>query len=243
MRGLIGYVEQPRCAGLAHLGEEIERVVGECVGGEEFAGRILALRLSRGQADHHARLPRVHRVAAHEAVEVIEAAYRRRHAVAHVPFADGGGMIAGGLEHLRDGDATGVERAAIAGEGFALVARAGETRAAIGGHEADAGLVRIQAGEQRSARRTTPRAVVELREAQPIGGERIEIRCADFTAVTSQVREAHVVGEDDEDVGFRARCGGDRRFQGEQSEAGQRDCEINHGKESWPLRKSHKSHE
>src|SRR5262249_4504808 len=75
-------------------------------------------------------------------------------------------------------------------------------------------LLRVKAGEQRGARGTAPRGVVKLREAQAIGRECIEARRGDFTAIASDVRKAHVVGENDDDVwsfGSKGRCGHEER--------------------------------
>ena len=62
--------------------------------------------------------------------------------------------------------------------------------------------MRVKSGEQRRARGTAARGVVELRELQPALGERIEIRRRNLRAVTAQIRPAHVIHEDDNDVGF-----------------------------------------
>jgi hypothetical protein len=40
-----------------------------------------------------------------------------------------------------------------------------------------------------------------LREPNSVGGKSIEIGCSNFTAVTAKVGKAHVIGEDDNDVG------------------------------------------
>src|SRR5690242_10853607 len=69
----------------------------------------------------------------------------------NVPFAAEIGLVLLLLQHLRDGDAALVE---VAGVAFGAVAV---------GEDADAGLVRMQASEQRSARRAAARGVVELR--------------------------------------------------------------------------------
>ena len=74
-------------------------------------------------------------------------------------------------------------------------------------HVADAGLVRIQSGQQRRARRATAAHVVKLREAQSARGEFVEIRRGDFRAVTTEVGKAEVIGEDNYDVRPRLRLG------------------------------------
>ena len=79
-----------------------------------------------------------------------------------------------------------------------------EARVAL--HQADAGLMGIQAREQRSARGTTPRRVVELREADAVFRQRVQTRRGDFRAVAANVRIAHIVGENDHDVRLLLRC-------------------------------------
>lgn len=111
---------------------------------KKFAGLVAALRAALGQALHHARLPRVHPVAAHEAVEIVEAALGRRFTVAHMPFSGGSRAIAGGLEHLRDGHAVRVQRPAITGERLTFVAGTGILCGLVGSHQPDARLMRIK---------------------------------------------------------------------------------------------------
>ena len=77
--------------------------------------------------------------------------------------------------------------------------------AAVLHHVADARLVRIQAGEQARPGRAAAGRVVELREPQAAGGQPVEVRRVDLAAVAADVREAHVVGEDDDDVRPAAR--------------------------------------
>ena len=98
------------------------------------------------------------------------------------------GAIAGGLEHFGEGHAAIVDRARIS------------ARAVVVGEDADARLVRMQAGQQRCARRAAARRVVELREAHAVRGQAVEVRRADLAAVAAEIREAHVVGEDQHDV-------------------------------------------
>ena len=128
-----------------------------------------------------------------------------------MPFAHRRRAVARGLQHLRDGHAVRIQRAAVAGEFLAPITRAGILRRAVGSHEPDARLVRIQPREQRRARRAAARAVVKLREPHPARRERVEIRRANLTAVAAEIRPPEIVGEDDEDVRF---CGCDRGQRG-----------------------------
>ena len=50
------------------------------------------------------------------------------------------------------------------------------------------------------ARRPAAGGVVELGEAEPVGGEAVEVRCGDLPAVASEVGIAEVVGEDEENI-------------------------------------------
>ena len=76
------------------------------------------------------------------------------------------------------------------------------------GQRVEADLLGVVAGEERGARGPAAGRVVELREAQAVGGERVEVRRGDFAAVAAGVGEAHVVGEEDQEVGrLRGRRG------------------------------------
>ena len=70
-----------------------------------------------------------------------------------------------------------------------------------------AGLVAVEPGQQRHPRRVALGRVVELREPQPVGRQRVEVRRLDLRAVTPQVGEAQVVGHDQHDVGSFGSCG------------------------------------
>jgi hypothetical protein len=69
----------------------------------------------------------------------------------------------------------------------------------------------IQPREQRRPRRAATGRVVKLREPQPVGGERIEIRRLDLAAVAAQIAEAHVISENDDDIGSTRFRGPQRR--------------------------------
>ena len=61
-------------------------------------------------------------------------------------------------------------------------------------------FLRVIAGQDRGARRPAAGGVVELREAHPLPGERVQVRRGDLAAVARRVGEAHVVGEDEQDI-------------------------------------------
>ena len=67
-------------------------------------------------------------------------------------------------------------------------------------HVSHARLVRVKPRQQARPRRAAPRRVVELGEAQPVRRQRIQVGRPHLPAVTSQVREPHVIRHDQENV-------------------------------------------
>lgn len=122
----------------------------------------------------------------------IKAALPRHHAevLTHMPLSGHRGEVAGGPQHLRDGHARVIEPALIARH--ALVLR----------HVPDAGLMRIQSGEQRGPSGAATAGVVELRKAQAVLRQSVEMRCGDLRTIAADVGKAHVINEDDDDVGL-----------------------------------------
>ena len=106
-----------------------------------------------------------------------------------VPFAGGIGAVAGGAKSLGEGDALVVEAAAVPG------------MAKVVHHVADACLMRVKAGEEGSARWATACGVVKLGEPEPVSGKGVEVGRFDLATEATDVREADVVAEDDDDVG------------------------------------------
>lgn len=91
-------------------------------------------------------------------------------------------------------------------------------------HVADASLMRIQPRQQAGPRRAASGGIVKLREPHTVLGEFIQVRGGDFTAVTAEVGEAHVVAEDDDHVrpfsdpfGEHGSAGGGERREGEKA--------------------------
>ena len=106
--------------------------------------------------------------------------------IAEVPFADGGGVVAGGFHHFGNGGAFGGEA------GFR------------GGVVCQAGAEVELAGHERGARGGAHGGAVELGEAGALRGEAVEVRSVEvFRAVTVEVDGALVVGVDEEDVRTR----------------------------------------
>ena len=93
-------------------------------------------------------------------------------------------------------------------------------RRALFVHVAHARLMRIQPAHERSARGAALRAIVEPRQPHAIRREGIERRRAHLAAITAEVRVAHVVHHDEEDV-WRRCCVGrgcERRKKREEDE-------------------------
>ena len=126
----------------------------------------------------------------------VKAATPRRDAevLADMPFACHGGEVTDGFEDFCDGDAGVIETARITGGALVI------------GHVADAGLMGVESGEEGGAGGAAAGGVVELGEAESASGEGVEVGGGDFGAVTAEISEAHVVDEDDNDVGFFGCC-------------------------------------
>ncbi len=114
-----------------------------------------------------------------------------------VPLAAHVGAVAGDAEDFGEGDRFAVERAAVA------------VVSAVVGHVADARLVGVEPREEGGAGRAAAGGVVELAEADAAGGEGVGGGGLDLAAVAADVRVAHVVAQDDDDVGAAGQVGGD----------------------------------
>src|SRR5579884_2719983 len=108
--------------------------------------------------------------------------------LADVPFADHGGEVTRATHHFAHGDAGVIETTAITWQVVVLC------------HVADARFMRIEAGEQRGAAGTATAGVVELGEPQAGRRELVEVRRRNFASVTTDIGEAHVINQDDNDV-------------------------------------------
>ena len=145
-------------------------------------------------------------LAAVEAVPTVEPASERPGAAwgahvdfvfgAQVPLADRVGGVAVGAQNFG-------QEAVLAGR-LAPVARkaGGEV-----GNPSHAAAVMVAAGEQAGAGRRAQRRGVEVGQADPVGGERVDDRCLDVRAVTTELRVPHVVEHDQDNVrGILGRC-------------------------------------
>ena len=99
------------------------------------------------------------------------------------------------------------------------------------GHPTDPGLVGMKPRQEAGPGRAAAGGIVELAEAEALLGQAVEGRRTDFVAVAADVREAHVVGHDQEDVGLfpgtleQARVGAHRQSEG----ACLQECSSIHG--------------
>jgi hypothetical protein len=66
--------------------------------------------------------------------------------------------------------------------------------------------MRMQAGQQRGSRGAAARRVVELRVAQSAERQAVEIGRFDLAAIAADIREAHVVVQDDQNVRAVGHC-------------------------------------
>ena len=114
----------------------------------------------------------------------------------HVPLAGDGGAVAGAGQRLGERHAGVVQVALVRG------------RAVVAGVEPDTGLRRVEAGQQRASRDGAPGVVVHAGEAPALGRDLVDVRRRDLRPPAAEVRVAHVVGKDHDDVG--AVADGDR---------------------------------
>ena len=146
--------------------------------------------------------------AAHGAEGAVKAPLEGR--VAPLPLADHHRPVAGRLEQLGD-------RRAPA-EVFGLV----PAIAAV------PDLLAVETGEERCPGGAADGVVVELGEAEAVGGERVDMGGADFAAVAADIGPAHVVGHDQHDVGP---LGGEGSGRGEGECGAQEQCDSGHAGE------------
>ena len=160
----------------------------------EVAGA--ALKIHDGTSPELRRVVVVRVGLAEVAEEFVEPAPSGRRATAfetEPPFTNDPGAVAGALEDFRDRGFVGAEW------NFRV--------------PADAGVARVQAGHQCGAGGCADAgACVALRETQALGGKLIQVGRFDFLLpIAAEVAVAQIVGEDEDDVGARAKGGELRR--------------------------------
>ena len=200
VRGVERQVLQERLLRLAGLGEEVEAVVAEGVRAVEPVFRVFPLLPVGRQAGVERVFLEARVEPADHAVELVEPAVggpRRLRPGAQVPLAHHAGVVAGGPKDLGNGDGVRLREPLVAA-GVGLVV-----------HQPDAGLMRVQAGQQTGTTGAAAGAVVELAEPQAVLREGVERRRGDLPAVAAEVGVPEVVGEDEQHVRFRGRFGHD----------------------------------
>ena len=177
--GVEGEIEKPGSRLVAL--DERHRLAPEGIGGVVQFVHLLV-------AAQDAGLVHVAVRAAEKTIELVEAALGRAHGRfgAKVPFANDAGGVAGGFEALGDGRFG--QRHSLRAGGIELVSEA----------------VLVAAREQGGARRRAIRpGHVAAGEADARRGEGVEVRRGDvLAAMKAHVRVAHVIADDEEDVGF-----------------------------------------
>ena len=200
VRRRVGQVEQERMLIAPVAVHKGDRPVGERIGdvevgilGRERAGEAPVVPpqpVVAGRLVHRFGLARP----AHAGVEVVAAAVDQppvaveatvqgqfAGALTTVPFARHERAVTGVAQQLGEGDVVGA--------------------GAQPGAEALAHLVAVLAGEQRGTRGHAHGVVVEVGEAHAAGGQAVQVRGRYLAAVTAEVAETEVVGEDQDDVG------------------------------------------
>ena len=219
VRRRVGDVEEERRMPGGRLLHHRRRGVADGV------GEVVGLRLGGGIDElpvaHHGGWVEVAAATADHAVVGVEATLHRERmagstrppglrairlvAAADVPLAGHHGAVAAALQRLGNGDAVVAQVSLVLAE------------AVVAHHVAHPGLVRIEPGEQRRARRTAARAVVGLREAQPGSRQGVQVRRTDLRAITTDVRESQVIRQDHHEIGpprgvYAIRHAGSLRF-------------------------------
>jgi len=161
-------------------------MIGKGVGAVELAGLIRSPQPVFWQTYVVLRLEKV-RVARQQSIKLIETADDRAR-VPEMPLTAHQGAIVRASRHFGQRHAAVVQVTEIAGQ------------LAVSGHQADPGLMRIQAGQQACAGRAATRGVVHLRQTNPVGCEGVEVRRTNLAAEATDVGEAEVIGKYQYDI-------------------------------------------
>ena len=131
-----------------------------------------------------------------DAVEVVESPLTgpvvpgTLHKPGHVPLAGHERGVAAGLQGLGNRDRSGTQISQV------------PIQPVRAHHVADVRLMGIQAGQKGAAGRTTARGVVELAVAEAASRQTVQVGGIHFPAVTPEIRETHVIVENQNDVGL-----------------------------------------
>jgi hypothetical protein len=117
------------------------------------------------------------------------------HLAVDVPFTTVIAAVAGGFEKIREKPRSLLTDAAISAKDvWQCVA---------------VNLLWIIAGQQRRARGPAAGSVLEIREAQAMVRESVEIWRSDLTTVAADVRKTEIVSKNEDDVRLGCICGGE----------------------------------
>jgi len=86
-------------------------------------------------------------------------------------------------------------------------------------HVPDSGLVRVQTGHQTGPGRAASSVIVEPFELKPLRGQPVDVGGFYLSAVAADVREPHVIDQNDDDVGTGWGGGGRQGLKEEGGEA------------------------
>lgn len=195
-------------SGLVALLEVVQQLVAEGIGGIEILGQLLDEPVvfdvqRRGGLEQARGVVVIGRL---EAVVVGRPRQQRERALetagvgrqfggqAQVPLAAHQCLVTGLAQQLRQCHHLVIQVALVAG-------LADQLRRQRLGHGADTGDMVVGAGEQHRAGRRARRGGVEVGQAQAVQGECVQVRRGNFPAKRTEVREAHVIGQDHEKIG------------------------------------------
>ncbi len=217
VRGAGRVLDEERLVGhrLVDAIEVVDGVVGHA--GDQVPARLALEGIDLGGVAEQVRLPLV-RIAAHEAVEILEA-HAGRPLVKRPDLAGGKRRRVVILAEPRGGVAV-IEQNPPDG-GLVLgddAVVAGETRGLLGDH-AETGRVMVAPGDERGARRRAERGGVDVVVAQAVIRDAIHRRRRDDAAEGARHAESGVIRDDEQDVGrlfgrHDARCPPRFRLQG-----------------------------
>ena len=237
VRGVVGEIEKERGVGFA--GRVIAEV-GDGLGGERVGG-VVALTVRRNLFVAAMEIVRAKKIrgAFEETVETVEAALEGpsgRVAIADVPLAGHVGAVAGRAEHLGQRGHRRAHPAAVGDGHFHAFGELRGTRAgALEGHVTEAGLMRMESGDERGATGAAAGVVVELGEAHAVGRQAVEDGSFDGPTVAAEVGPAHVVDQDDDHVG--PAFGGEGGDGEKKEEDGEPASRRKHGEEATSVQK------
>ena len=128
-----------------------------------------------------------------------------------VPFPGDRGVVAGVQQHARQVEHMVVQVPLVADPPFEIVPHQAR-------HAAQPRKMVVHSGKQHGAGRRAGGRGVKAREAQPGGGQCVEIRGSDLPAEGAEIGVSEIVGDDDQDVRRRRRPGAGAAAAGKQQQ-------------------------